>query len=264
MPTLTPARYSSGVSTARKQQDLYGMLPHPMPVACNYYENDFNNYTAGDWTVAPATGTSALTAGLGGFLTQTTGAVSGNGQGNALNPVSFAFTPGFQTWFSINFTCPTNNVPNWVVGLTAGGANAPTSGVYFTKATASRNVSILINKAGSITTLTPATLTAAAQDATALQLGFYYDGRPTPTLYFYSSVGLIGNQAQPSPTAFGMPPVYGGAMVASASSDGLNPNPLTNLPIVNLQPSFFIQTNAASAVTMAVDYVTAACEINRF
>jgi hypothetical protein len=240
------------------------MLPHPVPTAVNEYFNDFNTYAAGDWTVGPATGTSALTAGLGGFLTLTTGGVSGNGQGNDLTTPSFAFTPGYQTWFSINFTNAGNNIPNWIVGLTAGTSNTPTSGVYFTKATSSRQVQILINKGGAITTLTPTTLATAAQDGVALQLGFYYDGRPTSNLYFYSSVGLIGNQAQPSPTAFGMPPVYGGAMVASASNDGLNPNPLTNLPIVTLSPSFFIQTNAASTTTMAVDYVHAACEILRF
>jgi hypothetical protein len=53
-------------------------------------------------------------------------------------------------------------------------------------------------------------------------------------------------------------------MVASASADGLNPNPLTNLTTNNLQPSFFTQTNSAAAKTMVVDYVVAACEINRF
>ena len=260
---LSPARYSSGVSTARKPQDLYGMYPSPMPVGANYYVNDFNTYAAGDWTVAPATGTSALIAGNGGILQLTTGAVSGNGQGNAQTPVSYAFTPGYQTWFSINFTNALNNIPNWIVGLTAGGASAPTQGAYFTKATASRNVQFVL-KQGATTTVSPVPLTNAAQDAVALQLGIYYDGRPTPTLYIYSSVGLIGNQAQPSPTAFGQPPVFGGAMVGSMSADPTALGPLTNIPTVNLQPSFFTQTNAAATKTMVVDYVVAACEILRF
>jgi hypothetical protein len=262
MPQV-PGRSGAGVSTARFPNDLFGMLPHPMAFACNYYENDFNSYAAGDWTVAPATGTSALTAGLGGNLTLTTGAVSGNGQGNALNPVSMAFTAGYQTWFGINILCADNLNPNWVVGLTAGGANAPTSGVYFTKATAVRTVNGLINKGGTITTLTGIT---TVTDAVAVSLGIYYDGKSNnANLYFYSSTGLTGaTTSTPSPTAFGQPPVYGGARVAAASNDGLNAIPLTNLPIVNLQPSFFIQTNAASAKTMVVDYVMAACEISRF
>jgi hypothetical protein len=263
---ISPGRFSSGVSTARKALDLYGYLPVPFPFMTNQYFDDFNTYTAGQWTVAPATGTSALTAGLGGNLTLTTGAVSGNGQGNALNPVSFAFTPGYQTWFEILFTCANGNIPNFVVGLTAGGAAAPTSGVYFTKATASRNISTLINKAASITTISnmPA-LQGASLDATALSLGFYYDGKATPTLYFYSSAGLVSNtSASPTPTAFGAPPIYGGAIVGSASADPANPNPLTNLPTVNLQPSFFVQTNAASTTTMVVDRIAAVCEINRF
>ena len=259
---LTPARLSSGVSTARYPTDQFGFYPKNMPVAANYYENDFNTYAAGDWTVAPATGTSALSAGLGGQLTLTTGAVSGNGQGNALTPVSFAFTPGYQTWFSINFVLVSQLLPNWVVGLTAGGASAPTSGVYWTKATSSRNVNFLINKASSITTITSATTVA---DAVSVALGIYYDGKGIANLYGYSSTGLTGaTQTTPSPTAFGTPPIYGGTRVCSASNDGINVNPLTNLPTVNLQPSFFVQTNASSTVTMIVDYVIASCEIARF
>lgn len=262
---IQPGRFSSGLSTARKQQDLYGMLPVPMPFGANFYANDFNTYAAGDWTVAPATGTSALTAGLGGNLTLTTGGVSGNGQGNALNPVGFAITPGYQCWFEILFTCADNSNPNWIVGLTAGGANNPTSGIYFTKATASRNITFTINKASSTTVVNPSALVGAALDATALSLGFYYDGRPNPTLYIYSSAGLVSNTStSPTPTAFGAPPVYGGAMVGSMSSDPSSLGALTNLPAVNIQPSFFIQTNAAAAKTMVVDRVYAACEINRF
>lgn len=262
---IQPGRFSSGLSTARKQQDLYGMLPVPMPFGANYYVNDFNTYAAADWTVAPATGTSALTASNGGNLTLTTGAVSGNGQGNALNPVSFAFTPGYQTWFEILFTNALNNVPNWLVGLTAGGASAPTSGAYFTKATASRNITFTLNKASTPTTVNPAPLVGAALDATALSLGFYYDGRPNPTLYIYSSAGLVSNTStSPTPTAFGAPPIYGGAMVGSMSADPSSLGALTNLPNVNLQPSFFMQTNAASAVAMVVDRVFCATELLRF
>ena len=100
------AAYVRQVARAVKPGGYAGGTQATRSVAClrfAAYWNDFNTYNAGDWTVAPATGTSALTAGLGGQLTLTTGAVSGNGQGNALNPVSFAFTPGYQTWFSINF-----------------------------------------------------------------------------------------------------------------------------------------------------------------
>ena len=260
---LTVARLSSGLSTARTPQDLFGNFPKPFLVPANYYENDFNTYAAADWTVAPATGTSALTAALGGALLLTTGAVSGNGQGNALTPVSMGFNPGYQTWFAINILLADNSNPNWIVGLTAGGANAPTSGVYFTKATAVRTVNLVLNKAGTLTTI--ALPGSPAQDATALALGIYYDGKGTANLYGYSSSGLTASGvAAPLPTAFGAPPIYGGARVVSASSDGLNANPLTNLPTVNLQPSFFVQTNTALAKTMQVDYVVAACEINRF
>lgn len=264
MPILIPARFPSGLAVSRNDTDLLGRYAHSNPLYANYYENDFNTYAAADWTVAPATGTSALTAALGGALLLTTGAVSGNGQGNALTPVSFAFTPGYQTWFAIGFTVTGTNqtLANWIFGLTAGGANAPTSGVYFTKATAVLTVNGVLNKGGTTTTLT--SITTAPSGATSFSLGIFYDGRPTSNLYFYSSAGLTGGTGTPSPTAYGQVPIYGGTRVASASNDGINVNPLTNLPTVNLQPSFFIQTNAASAATLQVDYVVAACEVLRF
>jgi hypothetical protein len=100
----------------------------------------------------------------------------------------------------------------------------------------------------------------------AVSLGVYYDGKAIPTLYFYSSTGLTGaTTTTPSPTAFGQPPVYGGARLSPApTTDGSTTVNHTNLPTVTLQPSFFIQTNAASTKTMVVDYFMASCEISRF
>ncbi len=263
MSQLTPPLYSSGVATARTPADLFGKFPKPMMLAANYYENDFNTYLASDWTVtAVGGGTSALTSALGGALLLSTGGTSGNNQGNVLATSSVAFTPGYQTWFSINIL-QTTLVPNFIVGLIAGTSASPTSGVYFTRATTSANINAVINKAGTSTTITTVTTMAIN---TAISLGIYYDGRPTSNLYFYSSTGLTGaTVATPSPTAFGSPPIYGGVRTSqSASNDGLNPNPLTNLPTVNLAPSFWVQTNATAVATMQVDYVIAACEAPRF
>jgi hypothetical protein len=257
----TPSRFLSGVAT-QKPNTLYGNYPFPCPPDCGTYFNDFFTYLAGDWTVAPATGTSVLNSQNGGVLRLTTGAVSGNGQGNALNPASITITPGFQSWFAILITLPLTSVPNFIVGLTAGGANAPTNGVYFSKPTVSQVVSMIINKASTPTTMTNTTTCA---DATQLALGWFYDGRPTPTLYGFSSTALtsLGYLG----TAFAQPQIFGGAMFGAMGGDqtvAAALQPLTNLPIVALQPSFFVQTNAASAVTMDVDYVFGSTEIPRF
>jgi len=232
-----------------------------MPPAANYYENDFNTYAAGDWTII-STGSNALSSTLGGALLLTTSASAG-AQAIELATQSFAFTPGYQTWFSVNVNVTSaTSLTSFIIGLVAGTSSVPTSGVYFTKAAASLNVNAVLNKAGSLTTLTSVTTLTIS---TPISLGIYYDGKPTSSLYFYSSTGLTGaTVATPSPTAFGAPPIYGGVRVASASNDGLNPNPLTNLPTVLLSPSVQVATNTTTVATMLLDYMFCACEINRF
>lgn len=245
-----PPRFTSGVATA-PVNSLFGNFPKPQPFAANYYINDFNTYAAGDWTVRSNNGgTSALASFSGGQLVLTTGAVDTNFQGMALNPTSFAFKAGYQTWFSINFLCADNTKPSWIVGLTAGGSGAPSSGVYFTKASTSTDI-VCVQKGTGTTNV--ATLTAGAVDATSLSLGIYYDGKPTPTLYYFASSGLT------TPVAFQSPfPVYGGVIRASTQT-------MTNLTANVLQPSFDLIANGGSgAVTMKVDYVMAANEILRF
>lgn len=253
-----PTRIPFGLATARVQT-LFGDYPKPNPVAALYYENDFLTYAAGDWTVAPATGTSALSNanGLaGGFLRQTTGAAGGNAQGNALSTPSYLFTGGNtfggKVWFGISFIEAASLVTSWTMGLTVGGADAPTSGVYFTRATTASTINLVLNKGGATTTIA---LPGTAVVSTNIALGFFYDGKPTPTLYAFSSTQLT------TPTQFGQPYWQGGVIVASASNDPSNVNPLTNLPIVLVTPSFATHTNAASAVSIDFDYVVAAQEI---
>ena len=258
----TPTRFLSGVAT-QKPNTLFGNYPFPCPPEAYSYYNDFPSYVAGDWTVAPATGSSALAASNGGVLRLTTGAANGNGQGNALNPASFLLTPGYQMWFAINVLFAANSsLANFVFGLTAGGASAPTSGIYFSKPTSSSTVSMIINKAASTTTMTNTTTIA---DTVASTYGFFYDGKPTPTLYSFSSTAFPTTYYN---AAFGVPQIFGGFMFGAMGGDQTVASPLqplTNLPAVVLQPSFFLQANGGSgAITMDVDYVFGSTEIPRF
>lgn len=250
------SRFLNGVSTARRTT-LFGNYPKPNPVAAMYYENDFTTYLASDWTVAPATGTTALAPNvLGGAVLQTTGAVSTNAQGNALASNAFQFVGGSafggQVWFSWAGLETASNVTAWLLGLTIGGANAPTSGVYFSRATASNAINFTIN-VGGVTTVLAAVATSVS--ATPMSLGFYYDGKPIPTLYIFSSTPLA------TPTQFGQPYYQGGVMVASMGAQSPSGSLLTNLPTAAITPSFAATTNAASAVTFQTDYIMAAQEI---
>src|SRR5208282_176526 len=145
MSQLTPPLFSSGVATARTPADLFGRFPKPMMLAANYYENDFNTYLTTDWTII-TTGSNALSSTLGGALLLTSGATGGNAQAIELATQSFAFTPGYQTWFSCNVNVTSaSSLTSFIIGLVAGTSSVPTSGVYFTKAAGSLNVNGVLN-----------------------------------------------------------------------------------------------------------------------
>jgi hypothetical protein len=112
-------------------------------------------------------------------------------------------------------------------------------------------------RVGGVNTILPAVTTLTA--ATRITLGWYFDGRATPTIYVYSSAGL------PALVAQGQPFWTGGQMVAAAGAQapgGLNL--ATVLPIgINMAPAFGFVETVAGAQTMVTDYIFAANEILR-
>ena len=248
----SPSRFPNGLSLFGANA-LLGNLPVPPQVYMHKYENDFDTYLAGDWTVTATTGSSALVAGNGGLLTQTTAAAGADIQHNLKLPAAFTFVPGTAMWFAINLNRG-DNANDLLFGLQAGGtAFAPTSGVYFTVATAQNLVNAVINNAGTSTTIAGITSLVPTVPTT---IGFYYDGRATPTLWFFSS-------ATPgSGAAFGQYKPLGGVMVASAG--GPSPvNSLANLPVAVLSPGFGIRATPASAKTLTTDFLVAGSEMLR-
>ncbi len=242
----TPTRYPSGVSN-EVVASLLGNYRMPNPLKEYKYVSDFADYIAADWTVTATTGTTALVAGSGGLLTQTTAATANDIQHNLDNPASFLFTPGAQFWFAININLPDALTPGSIFGLQAGGTPfAPGSGVYFTKASGSNNVNLNINKAGVITTIAGV---ATLSNGVAQTIGFYYDGRPAANLRIFDNAGAI-------PVAFGQGVPFGGNLVGGTQN-------LVNLPTVTLSPAFGIQASTAVAKSQTVDFILAATEILR-
>jgi hypothetical protein len=264
MPS-TPTRFPSGVAT-QPPLALFANLPEPNPVACEYYVNDFTTYAAGDWTVTTVnSGASALATGLGGWLVLTPGATATNFQGNTLVPASFNVAAGFQSWFGISLKLSdaiSANSPSFLIGMTGGtgGPSAPTDGVYFTKASgANKTISAVMRKSSTSTTIANLASSALAADDTFFTLGWYYDGKATPTIYFYTSLSLTAS------SAFGTPPNNGGVVVASASSDPLASVAITNIPLSTtlLAPQFYMVEPGTTQATMTVDWIFAASQINR-
>ena len=254
-----PARFPSGLSTGTPGS-LMANYRFPSPISAYEYVNDFSTYAAGDWVVTSTnSGTSALVDGEGGLLTQTTGATTTNYQYNELAKKSFYMVTGYQHWFWINFKlgdiAHTSMLAGWVDTLA--GPGTPGSGVYFSKADTSATLNLILNNASTTTTLTVGTIAAS----TAYTVGWYYDGRSTPTLYVYSSIGLslpvlFENSYQ----------VYGGVVVNSAGANAPVNTSLANLPAstVGHTLGFGIATGTNTAHTLTSDYVGGCSAVNRF
>jgi hypothetical protein len=257
-----PARFLSGVST-QPRKSLLGDFSLPNPLCANVYVNDFNSYVAGDWTVTTVnSGTTALLSANGGWLRFTGGGTATNFQGITLNPASFAISPGFAAWFACRFTVSdiaSAASPSFIIGMVKGTVAAPTDGIYFTKASgANQKVSAVIRTASTSTTITNV---ATLADATAVTLGWYYDGFATPTVYFYSS------SVADTTTAFSFPPMIGGQIVSSASSDPAAAVSLANIPTITtiMAPQvYMVQPTTVASPTIDVDYILAAAELNRY
>lgn len=255
-----PTRFPKGLSTSGPNT-LLGNLPFPNPFYNGSYFDDFFTYAAGDWaTVTTNSGTIALQALNGGSLLLTTGATATNDCSAMLTPASFSITPGFPAWFVTNVTITdvtTTASPSMIIGMTKGGPNAPTDGIYFTKAGGiTTSLSAVIRASSTSTTITGAATIAAN---TPLTIGWYYDGGAPANLYFFSS------SAQSAASAFGQPNAFGGLVIKSASNDGYNSNPLTNLPASTavLQPEMQLITPTSVVETAAFDFIGCSVGINR-
>ena len=258
-PTASPPQRSpAGLSTSAPGF-LFGDYPGPTPFRMHERFEDFDHFLATDWTVTTTNaGTAALANGNGGNLLLTTAATGADLEAVQTPVLDFNVISGARMWYAINFA--TNDATATLIQ--AGFANtfaalAPTDGIYFEKPAAATVLNLVINKGGVKTTL----LVGNIANADPRTFGFYLDGKPTPSLYVFSTLGLL------TPLAFAQPYFVGGAQaVVSASSDPANPNQLTNLPLpaTGLVAGFAIKASAAAAKTLTVDYFYAGNEILRF
>jgi len=260
-PLATPARFPGGINTSIGDKNvLWHEYAWPIPVDLVEYKNDFLTYAAGDWTVTTVnSGTTALTAGNGGLVIQTTGSSTTNYQANQLATTSFYFTTADRHWFWINFNLSDILHTLFLAGLvdTLAGPMNPSYGVYFSKTDASATLNLILNNNGTKTTVAVGTIAAA----TTYTVGFYYDGRTTSTLRVYSSIGqTLPIQKQ------GTWQVQGGLQVTSIGVNAPSGVLLTNLPpaTTGLTMGFGITTGANAAHTNTVDYVGAASTYTRF
>lgn len=261
MPFATPSRFIKGISTSARNT-LLGNFMVPNRFDPHVYDNDFDTYTATDWTITTTTGTNALVAGNGGILRLSTAASTSDIQHIAKNPSAFNLVAGNQMWFMASISL-NDNISGFIAGLQAGGtAFAPVDGIFFSKVTGSANVDFTIRRASTSTTLTAVTTIVAAQQTS---FGFYYDGKQSPTIYCFSSTPVQANNPL---AAFGTQPLYftGGVMVGSIGAESPTSTSLANLPLAGtgLTQAIGVQSGAVAIKTLDCDYMLASTEQLRY
>jgi hypothetical protein len=228
MANLLVTRFPNGVTNVGEDSP-FADLAMPVPTLFHNYMEDFDYYTAGDWTVTEtdAGATQALTDGDGGLLLITNTAADNDLVSLQKKGESFRFASGKELYFEARFKVSDATQSDVVIGLQITDTTPldVTDGVFFIKADGSTTVSLLVEKNNTATTTSVGTMA----DDTFIRLGFYYDGGSSIQ---YSVNGVVG-----------------GTSVT------------TNLPDdEDLTVTIAIQNGEAVAKTMTVDYVFVAKE----
>lgn len=225
---MAPTRFPNGLTTTTKGSPL-GEFILPDITKAHVYFNDFDTYTAADWTVTEVgVATQALADGDGGLLLVTNAAADDDSSFSQKVGESFLMESGKKAWFEALFQTNDATQSDIVVGLQITDTTPldVTDGIFFLKADGAATVDFLVEKDNTATT-TSAVATMA--DDTNIRLGFYYDGVDKITIF-----------------------VDGVAVGSSVT---------TNLPDdEELTVSFGIQNGTDAAKTMTVDYILAAKE----
>jgi hypothetical protein len=222
-------RFPNGVTNVG-EQSLFAAMGQLAATKFHTYFEDFDYYTAADWTVTEtqAGATQALADGDGGLLLLTNTAADDDLVALQKVGESFRFEAGKKLFFEARFRVSDATQSDVVMGLQITDTTPldVSDGVFFIKADGAATVNFVVEKNGTTTT---ASSVATLANNTFVSLGFYYDG-VSQVQYFVNGVSA-------------------GASVT------------TNLPDdEDMTVSFAIQNGEAVAKTMTVDYVFVAKE----
>jgi len=223
-----PTRFPNGLTTAAKTQPM-GEFILPDMTKAHIYMEDFDYYTAADWTVTEVgVALQALSNIDGGNLLLTNAGADDNS--NFLQKVgeSFLFQTGKKLWFDCLIEANDATQSDIVIGLQITDTTPldVSDGVFFIKADGAATFDFVVEK-DNVATTTSAVATLS--DATFKRLSFFYDGVDKITIF------------------------DDGVAVATSVT--------TNLPDdETLTISFGIQNGEAAIKIMSVDYVMASKE----
>lgn len=222
-------RFPNGVTNVAEDSPLAD-LGCPAPTKFHTFFEDFDYYTAGDWTVTEtdAGATQALADGDGGLLLITNTAADNDLVAMQKVGESFRFAAGKKLFFEARFKVSDATQSDVAIGLQITDTSPldVTDGVFFLKADGSTSVSLLVEKNNTATTTSSV---ATLANDTYITLGFHYDGESS---VYYSVNGVVTGKSA-----------------------------TTNLPDdEDMTVSMAIQNGEAAAKTMTVDYIFVAKE----
>ena len=221
-------RFPNGVTNVG-EDTIFAAMGQLAPTKFHTYWEDFDYYTAANWTVTEtqASATQALTDGDGGLLLLTNSAADDDLVALQKVGESFRFAAGKRLWFEARLRVSDATQSDLTIGLQITDASPldVTDGVFFIKADGSTSVTLRVEKDNVASTATVGTMA----DATFITLAFYYDG---VSQVQYAVNGVVGGSVA-----------------------------VTNLPDdEDLTVSFALQNGEAAAKTMTVDYIFVAEE----
>ncbi len=183
---MATTRFPNGVTNASKNGSL-GALGFPDPTKFHSYFNDFDVYTAGDWTetaVSVGTGTSAsaISDADGGVITLTSAANENDGAWYEAQGESWTITAGKKMWIKVRFKTSDATQSDIVFGLASTSTQPQTAANRFLFESVDGSAAIYFNSDDNTNDEDSSTVATLA-DATWITLGAYYDGKGNIELY---------------------------------------------------------------------------------
>jgi len=251
MSTAVPVRYPSGV-TMSNPGELLALYGNPNPFQLHRHEDDFDwlGATATKYTITAAGGSVAKSAGDGGTILFTTGAVATNFA--AIQLPSAGFTPvlGQRMWFAARVAVEDVSAAQVTLGLiqTTATPGTITDGIVIEKAAAATAWTLkhYVGSAASLTLTFPAAAFTPVNNA-AFDIGFYVDGKG----YLFGFAATVANGG-----LFGYQPQNNALPERGALVGGQIPT----LTTVSLNPTMVVFAGASGAELMTGDFVLAAKE----
>ena len=225
-----PTRYPNGVTTAAKNTTL-GEFILQDPTDAHVYFDDFDTYTAADWTVTETStsATEALADADGGILLITNTTTENDQVAMQKVGESFLLESGKKTWFKARLATSEATQTDLICGLCITDTSlvaGMSDGVYFFSADGSTDIDFFVEQDS---TATEVSAVGTLADDTYVKLGFYYNG--------VDAIEVFVDDVKKGTAA------------------------VTNIPDdEELTVSFVHQTGSAASATMSIDYVFAAKE----